>query len=81
LNINQFNENLKIFPNPTNNILFLSNISSISKIELYNLSGSLLKSYINFDSNYIDLDPCNSGQYILRIITNTTIINYLIIKT
>lgn len=81
LNINQYNENLKIFPNPTNNILFLSNISSIAKIELYNLSGSLLRSYININSNYINLDSYNSGQYILRIITNTSIVNYLIIKT
>lgn len=80
LNINQYNSNLKIYPNPTNNILMLSNTSSIAKIEFYDFSGHLLKSYINFDSNYIDLNSYNSGQYILKIITDTYIINYLIIK-
>ena len=36
-------------------------------IDLYNLSGVLIKSYKSFDNEYLNLSDLSSGTYILKI--------------
>lgn len=66
LNVNTFSENLfKIYPNPTNNILFIEGNQKSINIHIYNLIGKKVLSKIN--SNEIDVKLLPSGIYIIKI--------------
>ena len=69
LSINTFvNDELSIFPNPVNNgiITIKSSISGVKKIELYDLTGRLVKQQI-LNSETVDLQSITSGVYILKV--------------
>jgi endonuclease I/chitodextrinase len=66
-----------IYPNPVkNHELFVKgeNLSKISKAEIYDLSGKLIKNIANpfKNSNKINLHGVTKGVYILKIDNNTT---------
>ena len=62
-----FNQDLfKIFPNPTNDKLFIRGLSNPTKISIYNVLGKLVLSEIT--TNEIDLEGLQSGIYIVKII-------------
>jgi endonuclease I len=66
-----------IYPNPVkNHELFVKgeNLSKISKAEIYDLSGKLIKNIVNpfKNSNKIDLHGVTKGVYILKTDNNTT---------
>jgi hypothetical protein len=48
---NDFINNIKLFPNPTSSMLLIESNEMISKIEIYTLSGSLLKTIKPFKKN------------------------------
>lgn len=61
-----FDDNeISIYPNPTNGILNVDAIETISKIEIFNILGSLVK--ISENSNQINLTDLNSGTYFAKI--------------
>ena len=67
--INEVNKpKLKIFPNPTKNILTIENIKSmeIESISLSNINGQIIKQF-GTDKNQIDLSEISSGFYLLKI--------------
>lgn len=67
LNVISFNQDLfKIFPNPTNDKLFIRGLSNPTKISIYNVLGKLVLSEIT--TNEIDLEGLQSGIYIVKII-------------
>ena len=70
---------ITIYPNPTSGILNIHvQNQQIEKINLYNISGQLLK---EFDDNHFDLKNFKSGIYFLKIFTDSDkIINSKIIK-
>ncbi len=69
--INDPEQNIyKIYPNPVNDKLFISNMKDVSKVEVYDVAGKLVKSfdYTNaVDQTQINLSGLNSGMYILTI--------------
>ena len=71
LNDATVNEFIKIFPNPTSDIINIHTLNPTEDInvEIFNLTGQLVYSvgYINFDSNSIDLSNLNTGVYIIFI--------------
>jgi hypothetical protein len=60
---------LKIFPNPAKDELFIKSSSRIEKIELYTLTGALLLSDSNFTGK-ISLSALPQGVYLLKIFSS-----------
>jgi polyhydroxybutyrate depolymerase len=71
--INEF----KVFPNPSNNLISISNITGNFKFEIYTLKGELIK-----EGNYnnIPISELENGIYIIKIISDNRIISKRIIK-
>lgn len=71
-----FNE-LKVYPNPTNDLLIIENLSGPTKISLTDLTGKLvLKQEINSEKTTINLNHVNSGIYLLQFKSNEN--NYML---
>lgn len=63
-----YSQNIKLYPNPVINNLSISSVSQIEKVEIYNMSGILVKSVDDKISN-IDLSKLNGGSYLVKIFT------------
>lgn len=57
-------ENIKVYPNPTNNIVTIQSDSEIKDITLLDLTGKTLGKY---HTNSVDLSELKVGTYIIRI--------------
>jgi hypothetical protein len=69
---------IQIFPNPTNDILNITNPHQISTYQIYQMDGKLITQGNNFP---IDISKFTNGIYFLKITTkNNQIINQKIIK-
>jgi hypothetical protein len=68
----------KIYPNPTNSILFIETTEDIYDVSMFSVDGKLLKSIIN--NNQIDLSNLSSSTYFLKIITPNNIYIKSVIK-
>ena len=77
------NENIKfdfkIFPNPTSDILNIEPKQTISKIEIFDLSGKLVKSESGKDKK-ISVSNLTKGMYLIKIYTENGVINSKFIK-
>ncbi len=66
---------VRIYPNPANNMLYISNIAGISKVEIYSVVGNLVKSIENFPNSRgqagINVSDLPAGMYIVH--TNGTL--------
>ena len=71
--INEF----KVYPNPSNSHISISNITGNFKFEIYTLKGELIK-----EGNYnnIPISELENGIYIIKIISDNRIISKRIIK-
>jgi hypothetical protein len=71
--------NIKIYPVPVNNILHLSSIQGITRIEIYNISGRLLRvlNMNRIDETQIDVESLNEGVYFIHFISG----NYREVRT
>ena len=74
------NKLVQVYPNPSSDFLFIQNkgLSTISKIEIYNLKGQLVLTPKN--SNSIDITSLSNGQYYVIINTETSTYREVIIK-
>lgn len=73
LNTSEFNmDNIKIYPNPTDNILFIDTTEKqINKIEIFDLQSRLLQTINeNKDKYQIDISNYTSATYLLKITTD-----------
>lgn len=60
----------QIYPNPVSDKLFIGNMRDVNRIEIYNVTGQLMKSfdYVNtVNQTEIDMAELNSGMYIITI--------------
>ena len=74
-----------IYPNPTQDLVFLENTNSsliLTPLKLYNSIGQFLKSYKSVDivSEGVSLKEFSSGIYYLQIMINGKIFTKKIIK-
>lgn len=61
-------EQIKIYPNPTTNRLFIEGNNELTVIEIYTMEGRKLKDFSLENKNYLDLNLA-SGIYILKLHT------------
>lgn len=62
---------VRIYPNPANSMLYISNITGISKVEIYSVVGNLVKSINDFPNSRgqagISVSELPAGMYIIRV--------------
>lgn len=80
LGINEFNDPavIKIFPNPTKDLITITSSLSITNIDLFNLQGQ--KMDIMLEEDKISLQDLSNGIYLLKIRTDEKIFVKRIIK-
>ena len=59
-----FTDKVGVYPNPTNGILNLNNLSIYKKISIFNLNGKKLKTFTN--KQILDVKDLSDGVYILK---------------
>lgn len=71
---------LIIYPNPVKNVFAVSGLSSNAMVSLYDLIGNKLVDREIDEQGVIDISEYSSGIYILKIVSNGTILEKKIIK-
>lgn len=82
LNVKEvLNSKISIYPNPSNDVFYID-AAVLSKVEIYDLNGRMLKSFANVSSNQaINVQDLNKGIYLVKILSgNTFEVKKLIIK-
>ena len=69
---------IKIYPNPTKDIINIKSKTLIDKIEIYNVLGGLVLN--KYNSKNVDLRNIPSGLYMLKIHVSNTILSKKIMK-
>jgi len=80
-NLNELNEKISIYPNPSNGKLFISSSELIKSIKVTNIIGKEIYSNNNFNNNSIDLINLNNGVYFIKLSTEKGTITKKIILT
>ncbi|MBP8945027.1 MAG: T9SS type A sorting domain-containing protein [Paludibacteraceae bacterium] len=70
---------VELYPNPVSTRLNINSNNKVTKVEIYNVSGLLVKS-LNMPGSQIDLSNLKSGIYIVKIFTENNLIKKTIIK-
>ncbi|WP_418637023.1 T9SS type A sorting domain-containing protein [Winogradskyella sp.] len=65
-----FNAELKLYPNPATDKLFISTTAPVERLVIYNINGQLVKQ-TNALANGVDVSQLPSGLYMVQIQTNT----------
>jgi hypothetical protein len=80
LSINEFNDTtaIKIFPNPTEDLITITSSLTITNIDLFNLQGQ--KMDITLEEDKISLQDLSNGIYLLEIKTENNVFVKRIIK-
>ncbi|MCU6767782.1 T9SS type A sorting domain-containing protein [Barnesiella propionica] len=75
-------DKVRLYPNPTSgivNIITSDGVSQVKTISIYDVTGKLLKNYMNFTENRLDLFGFNDGMYFLKIRTSLGLTTHKII--
>jgi len=72
-------ESLAIYPNPVQNRLFIQSPTTVNRVEIYNLLGSLVKTVEN-NVQQISVSDMTSGIYMIRIMTDEGTITQRFVK-
>ncbi len=71
---------LVLYPNPVINKLNISSDAGIQKVDVYSMTGVLVKSVRSAHMNTIDMSNLNPGCYLLMVFTEQGIFRQIIIK-
>ena len=67
-NIDKTNS-INIYPNPTNNLLFIRSDQAIKSVSLYDISGKqILNKQLNSSIGQLDITRLKNGVYILHLL-------------
>ncbi|MCA1745804.1 MAG: T9SS type A sorting domain-containing protein [Bacteroidales bacterium] len=67
------------YPNPVSSTLFFSSLEDVEKLEVFSLSGVLMKS-LKVTSNQIDMSDLSAGAYLVLIHTRQEVIKQIVVK-
>lgn len=59
---------IKVYPNPSNNWLFIESIYHVDKIQILSLSGQLIMKVVN--ANSLNISELANGVYVLQVISH-----------
>jgi hypothetical protein len=82
-NKGEVSSRILVYPNPVSSLLYVSltNGRKIEKVNIYDLSGKLILSYSSSEKRDVfDLEPLNSGVYLIEIKTDSSIFTERIIR-
>ena len=67
---------ISVYPNPASDLIFLENVKSLEKVEIYDLIGNLKGVYYQ---EVIDISTYSNGVYLLKLISEraTTLIKVI----
>ncbi|MBK7429407.1 MAG: T9SS type A sorting domain-containing protein [Bacteroidetes bacterium] len=72
---------IRIYPNPVNDLLNISNSENISSVSIYNMLGQeVLFSKMNTSSGQINVSALPKGIYLVKALVGTTINSFKISK-
>jgi hypothetical protein len=72
---------LKVYPNPTKNILYVNYNQEISNVEIYNLVGQRVAAITpNANEGQVDMSNLASGAYFVKVTSNNTTKTVKVIK-
>lgn len=71
--------NISIYPNPVKDIIHFDTQENVIKVEVYDIAGRILSSN-SVNDNKLNLSDLQTGNYILKAYTESSIINTKIIK-
>ncbi len=66
----EFADELEIYPNPNEGVLYISSKEQLSSVSIYSLNGKLIEEFRQLEQNRIEL-PEQKGFYLLRIQTES----------
>ena len=70
----------EIFPNPSLSEIFVSNITTLLDVEIYDIKGQIMtKTQVNPSNSRISLKGLSKGVYIVKILFNNTVYSKKII--
>lgn len=74
--------NVSVYPNPVANMVNIVGKGNITQVEIYNVSGSLVFSKRNLNSNktQLDLSSLKSGVYMIKVMSGDVISTSKIVK-
>ncbi|NNL15495.1 MAG: T9SS type A sorting domain-containing protein [Flavobacteriaceae bacterium] len=75
---NEFDSFATMYPNPVRDYLNIESKQQISKIEIYSMLGTLVKTKLN--SQRIELASLASGMYVAKVFSNNNVMTRRIIK-
>jgi hypothetical protein len=58
---------LKVYPNPVVSEFFIEGADDVERIEIYNISGKLVKQVQSFGQGSVNVDRLGTGNYIVRM--------------
>jgi hypothetical protein len=71
IKIENTTSDIKIFPNPTEKILYINSASELKSIQITDLLGKRVENFeVNLINNSLNLEGLNDGVYIIEIETN-----------
>lgn len=74
-------DSYEVFPNPVNNILYINSLENIERVEIYDLTGKIIKSTdINSNNGFVDTSDLTQGVYIISVHNNLEVFNQRIVK-
>ncbi len=63
-------DKINIFPNPTTTNIYFKNLNKYDKIEIYSLTGQVIKTYLYNSENVFNVSSLPKGVYFIKIIFN-----------
>jgi pectate lyase len=80
LGLKDFNKlNMRLYPNPVKDYLYISSKVKIEKITIYNLLGVMVKSIDNH-TEAIDMSNLSQGTYLIKAVTEQGVVDKIIVK-
>ncbi len=74
-------EGLKVYPNPSKDIVFITSKEEITTVEVYNTLGQVvMKNTVNSTNFKLDLYNLSQGSYTLKLTTDSTVASHRIMK-
>jgi len=75
-----FNQKIYISPNPVKDIINFKSLDTVSKMEIFDHSGRLIKTELSIENKKANVNYLKSGNYIINIYTKDKVTTQKIIK-